>query len=245
MIHSIQEFAAKMILSPFDLLVSKFTPNKSILAADDVPFTDLLINNRSVFFNEYMNIVKNKNINDIKNFYKIKKNFNEDDKWKAVPLILFSYMFKENVSRCPQTFELVKKIPGCCAAMFSVLEPGKHIPPHKGIYKGIYRCLFTIKLEEDAVCWIRVNNEKVDFKEGSIIVFDETVEHEVMNASNSSRVALYLDIYRKLPFPLNLYNRFIYFIIMKSPFVQNILSEYKKLETVTVLPFKPSKSDIL
>jgi beta-hydroxylase len=69
----------------------------------------------------------------------------------------------------------VSEIPGCCAAMFSVLEPGKYIPPHKGIYKGIYRCLFTIQLEEKSDCWIRVNQTKIRFKEGSFIVFDETV----------------------------------------------------------------------
>ncbi len=239
MISIIQEFAAKIILGFFDYLVSKFTANKPILTETDIPFYKTLIDNRTIFLSEYLAMAETKNINDIKNFYKIKKDINEDDKWKAEPLILYNYVFKENAAKCPKTFDLVSQIPGCCAAMYSILEPGKYIPPHKGIYKGIYRCLFTLQLkEENADCWIRVNEVKTPFKEGELIIFDETAEHEVKNASSVDRVALYLDIYRKLPFPLNIYNRVIYYIIQKSPFVQNILKEYKKLENSTIVPFK-------
>lgn len=241
MISIIQEFLAKIILGSFDYLVSKFTNNKPVLSTEDIPFYNLLLSQRAIILNEYLDVLKRKELNNIKDFYKTKKHINADDKWKAEPLILYNYLFKENSDKCPQTFQLVSKIPGCCAALFSVLEPGKYISPHKGIYKGIYRCLFTLQLEENADCWIRVNDVKTYFKEGSIIIFDETAEHEVSNSSTGNRVALYLDIQRKLPFPLNLYNTLIYFMIRRSPFVQNILKEYKKLENVKVVPFISSK----
>ena len=241
MINIIQEFSAKILLGSFDFLVSKFTDNKPILKKSEIPFYDILIANKNVFLNEYLNILKIKKINDVKDFYKVKKDINEDNKWKAEPIVLYNFAFKENTEMCPQTFNIIKEIPGCCAAMFSVLEPGKYIPPHVGIYKGIYRCLFTLQLEENADCWIRVNDVKTFFKEGELIVFDETAEHEVHNASTSNRVVLYLDLYRKLPFPLNLYNNIIYFIIRKSPFVQNVINEYKKLENSTIEDFKSAK----
>lgn len=241
MINVIQKFLAKIILGSFDYLVSKFTNNKALLLESDIPFYDIFKDNRLVFLNEYLNVIKSKKINDIKNFYQVKRDLNQDDKWKAEPIILFNYLFKENAEKCPQTFALISKIPGCCAAMFSVLEPGKYIPQHKGIYKGVYRCLFTLKVDENADCWIRINETKIDFKEGELIIFDETAKHEVVNASTGNRVALYLDLYRNLPFPLNVYNKIIYFIIRRSPFVQNIISEYSKLENCTVLNFKSSK----
>ena len=234
MISVIQKVVAKIILGFFDFLVGKFTANKPILSVDDIPFYNLLISNRNVFLENYLKISKDKQLNDIKNFYKIERDINEDDKWKAEPIMLFSYLFKENAAKCQETYSIIKQIPGCSAAMFSVLESGKYIPPHNGIYKGIYRCLFTLQLEANADCWIRVNDVKTYFKEGELIMFDETAEHEVMNASSTERIALYLDIYRQLPFPLNLYNKLIYFIIRKSPFVQNILVEYKKLENITI-----------
>jgi ornithine lipid ester-linked acyl 2-hydroxylase len=135
----------------------------------------------------------------------------------------------------PLTFNIIREITGCCAVMFYVLELGKYIPPHKGIYKGIYRCLFTLQLDENADCWISVNGVKTYFNKDELIVFDETTEHEVMNALASSRVALYLNIYGDLPFPLNWYNELIYTIIRKSPFVQNINREYRKLSSATTL----------
>lgn len=241
MINVIQEFLAKIILGSFDYLVSKFTENKAVLQRSEIPFYDILVDNRLVFLNEYLNVIKSKKINDIKNFYQVKTDINEDNKWKAEPIVLFNYLFKENAEKCPQTFALTSKIPGCCAVMFSVLEPGKYIPPHKGIYKGAYRCLFTLKIEENADCWIRIEDTKINFKEGELVIFDERAEHEVMNASKGNRVALYLDLYRNLPFPLNVYNKIIYYIIRRSPFVQNVISEYNKLENSTVLNFKSAK----
>ena len=241
MINVIQKFTAKFILGFFDFLVGKFTANKPILSQEDIPFYHLLIDNQNVFLTEYLKLTQKKKLNDIKDFYKVETNINEDDKWKAEPLMLFNYLFKENIENCPETYKILSKIPGCSAAMFSVLEPGKYIPAHKGIYKGIYRCLFTLQLEKDADCWIRVADVKTFFKEAELIIFDETAEHEVMNASAKPRVALYLDIYRKLPFPLNYYNKFIFFLIRKSPFVQNILSEYKKLENVRIESFDFAK----
>lgn len=127
--------------------------------------------------------------------------------------------------------------------MFSVLGPGKYIPPHKGIYKGIYRCLFVLQTQENAA-WILINKKKIYFKNGESVIFDETFEHEVKNESNAPRVALYLDIYRKLPFPLNVLNRLMYFLIRKSPFVKNILKEYKKLEKTTIEDYIPAKAEL-
>lgn len=239
MIDIIQDLAAKVLLGSFDFLVSKFTANKPILSKEDIPFFDILINNSNVFLEDYINVKNIKNINAIQDFYKIKKEFNEDKNWKGEPLVLYNYVFNENAERCNNTMKIARKIPGCCAVMFSVLESGKYIPSHRGIYKGIYRCLYTLQLQEtNADCWIRVEDVKTYFKEGEFIIFDETAEHELLNASSQPRVALYLDLYRKLPFPLNLYNRFIYFIIRRSPFVQNILKEFNKLENTTFSSFE-------
>ena len=39
----------------------------------------------------------------------------------------------------PRPPRLVESIPGMETAMFSILSPGKHIPPHTGPYKGVLR----------------------------------------------------------------------------------------------------------
>ena len=46
---------------------------------------------------------------------------------------------QSNIRRCPDTWRLVQKIPGLKTAMFSIFEPGKHLPPHRGPYNGVLR----------------------------------------------------------------------------------------------------------
>jgi len=228
------KFISISILRTFDFLVETFTPNKEVLCDSDIPFLSLLQDNHQVFLQEFINAQSEIKLHNIKDFYKTETDINYDDNWKAVPIILFGHLFKENSERFPGTYKVISQLPGCCAAMFSVLGPGKYIPPHRGIYKGIYRCLFTIQVEQDAECWIRINKRKINFREKESIVFDETVQHEVMNSSTQPRVALYFDFYRKFPFPLNTFNKVIFFLLQRSSFVYTILNEYRKLEDITI-----------
>ena len=46
---------------------------------------------------------------------------------------------EENCARCPETVRVLKSIPGMKSAMFSILAPRKHIPEHRGMYKGVLR----------------------------------------------------------------------------------------------------------
>ena len=247
MLRVIQKYVAKIILGILDSLIGLFTENKATIPATEVPYLNTLSAHNEIILEEYMALIQSKNQFNIKDFYKVESEINYDNKWKAEPLVLFGHLFKENAELCPKTFEIISQIPGCKAAMFSVLEAGKYIPPHKGIYKGIYRCLYVLQLEKNADCWIRIENDKIFFEQGKMVIFDETVEHEVMNASSSNRVALYLDIYRKLPFPLNVYNNILYYVIKRSPFFQTIINEYKHLhnnKNVTVVPFKNKKEEL-
>jgi beta-hydroxylase len=232
------------ILRTFDFLVQTFAIRREIWENDAFPFNQILRENRALFLHEYDQMYAKKEIQYVKDFFKVETDIKADENWKAAPIILFNYLFKENAKRCPETFKIISRLPGCCGAMFSVLEPGKYIPPHRGIYKGAYRCLLTLRVQPNAECWIKVNNQKLYFKEGDCIVFDETIEHEVLNESTSPRIVLFLDFYRKLPFPLNIMNYLIFELLRRSPFVTNILKEHAKLEKTTFEKFVPLKSTL-
>jgi ornithine lipid ester-linked acyl 2-hydroxylase len=45
-----------------------------------------------------------------------------------------------NCASCPHTAALLETIPGVVTAFFSILSPHKHIPPHRGPYRGVVRC---------------------------------------------------------------------------------------------------------
>ena len=56
------------------------------------------------------------------------------------------------------------------------------------------------------------------------MVFDDTHEHEAWNNSDKTRVVLFVDFIRDLPFPLSLLNKAMVKLISVSPFVQNAMS---------------------
>src|SRR3546814_9573884 len=56
----------------------------------------------------------------------------------------------ENRRHCPQTTRLLKQIPGASTAFFSILAPGKKMPPHRGAYNGILRCHLGLIVPEPA-----------------------------------------------------------------------------------------------
>ncbi len=146
----------------------------------------------------------------------------DDDRWKT--FFLYGYGFKAqlNTELCPRTTALVEQIPGMTTAMFSILSPGKHIPAHRGPYKGVLRYhLGLIVPEQAAQCRIRVDSEIRHWTEGGSMLFDDTYEHEVWNDTDETRVVLFVDVIRPLPQPESLINRAIIKAIAFSPFVQD------------------------
>ena len=67
-------------------------------------------------------------------------NITRDDKWKSYFLYGYGYKMTENCNQCPETARIIETIPGMFTAFFSVLAPGKHIPRHRGPYRGLLRC---------------------------------------------------------------------------------------------------------
>lgn len=146
----------------------------------------------------------------------------DDDRWKT--LFLYGYGFKTDLGAelCPVTTELVERIPGMVTAMFSILSPRKHIPAHRGPYKGVLRYhLGLIVPEHREDCRIRVGDEWRHWEEGGSMVFDDTYEHEVFNETDELRAVLFLDVMRPLPPPYAELNRLIVKAIGISPFVQD------------------------
>ncbi|GGM49730.1 hypothetical protein GCM10012275_20760 [Longimycelium tulufanense] len=56
----------------------------------------------------------------------------EDQAWKVFLLHAYGSSSERNITCCPRTWDTVRRIPGFKSAMFSIFEPGKHLPPHRG-----------------------------------------------------------------------------------------------------------------
>lgn len=136
-----------------------------------------------------------------------------DDRWKTFFLYRFGHVEKENLAHCPEAVRILKKIPGMNTAMFSILAPGKYIPPHRGAYKCVFRYhLGLLVPKPEHSCRIRVENDIRHWQEGKSQTFDDSHEHEVWNDSDGYRVVLFVNFIRPTVFPLSLFNRLLIWI---------------------------------
>jgi aspartyl/asparaginyl beta-hydroxylase (cupin superfamily) len=149
----------------------------------------------------------------------------QDDRWKVFGFYAYGTRVDRNCRRCPRTAEIVESIPGMTTAMFSVLLPHKHIPPHRGPWKGVLRYHLALRTPADeTAARIRVGSRIEHWRDGRSLVFDDTFEHEVWNDSDEIRVVLFVDVIRKLPWYLAAPNRAFIGAIRRSPFIKRAVA---------------------
>ena len=108
---------------------------------------------------------------------------------------------------CPRTVEALAGIPNLLQAFFSILEPGKSIPSHNGIFYGYLRYHLAFKVPSEKPPSIRIKDTVYTWKEGESVFFDDSWNHEVFNEATETRVVLIVDVMRPMPWPLHLMNR--------------------------------------
>ena len=157
------------------------------------------------------------------------KAITDDDRWKSFLLYAYGIKAERNCARCPDTTNLIEEIPGFKTAFFSILAPGKHIPEHRGPYKGVIRYHLGLLIPEPVEqCRIRVGDEVRHWEEGKSLIFDDSYRHEVWNDTDGERVVLFLDFVRPTAFPVSLLNRVLIKAIALSPFIQDVFANQKK-----------------
>jgi ornithine lipid ester-linked acyl 2-hydroxylase len=144
-----------------------------------------------------------------------------DAGWKTFFLTGYGHTSANNTALCPETWRIVQKIPGLQTAMFSIFEPGKHLPAHRGPYNGVLRFHLGLKVPNhpDKIA-IRVDRQICHWQEGRALIFDDAFEHEAWNHSDETRVVLFVDFNKPLRFPANLINALLLRIAIFTPFIK-------------------------
>jgi aspartate beta-hydroxylase len=120
--------------------------------------------------------------------------------WSACYLIRNGVEVADMATRCPNTVAALRDVPLCRiegrtpSVIFSALRPGARIPPHNGFTNVRLICHLPLIVPGD--CALRVGNETRPPREGELVVFDDSIEHEAWNNSNELRVILLFDIWR-------------------------------------------------
>lgn len=147
----------------------------------------------------------------------------DDDRWRTFFLYAYGHRVPANCAKCPDTAAMLEQIPGMKTAMFSILSPGKDIPPHRGPYGGVLRYHLGLIIPDDpSSCGIVVNGEKVHWEEGKSLFFDDSFTHQARNHSDQLRVVLFLDIERPVRRPFDTLNRWVIDRFSRSEFVGGV-----------------------
>lgn len=155
----------------------------------------------------------------------------QDRGWKSFILCGYGFRSKANIAQCPRTWDACRNIPGLTTAMFSILEPGKHLPAHRGPYNGVLRLhLGLIVPEPREQLGIRVENEVYRWREGEAVIFDDAYEHEAWNRTDRTRVVLFVDFIKPLRFPANWINRLLLSLAVFTPFIREGADNQKAWE---------------
>ncbi len=158
------------------------------------------------------------------------------DHWKTFFFYAYGYKAEASCARCPETARLIESIPGMKTAFFSILAPHTHVPPHRGVYRGVLRYHLGLLVPEPERCRIRVDDQVLSWHEGESLLFDDTYEHEVWNDSDRDRVVLFLDVLRPLPRLWSLSNEAFVKAVGLSPLVQDGIENFERLSARTKPP---------
>ncbi len=154
-----------------------------------------------------------------------------DKRWKIFPLFVYGEWIAKTRQRCPATVAALENIPGLQAAMFSILQAGKELAPHRGPYAGVLRYHLGLKVPQpESSCGISVGGEVRSWSEGASLVFDDSHEHFAWNHSDADRVVLFVDFTRPLPQRLRERNQRIIEVISATDFMRNAVIRWSEWE---------------
>lgn len=134
--------------------------------------------------------------------------------WRILILKAYGASIPRNLAKCPRLAAVVSSCPDVLSASLSFLAPRKHIPPHRGPFRGVIRFQLglTVPLDEAGLPAAILKIDGCDYRigDGESLLWDDTYMHEVNNRSDEVRTALLLDVRRRgMPWDLEILSRIL------------------------------------
>ena len=93
----------------------------------------------------------------------------------------------------PLTTKLLRSVPGCLLAGFSLMQPRTEILPHQGIFRHNVRGHLCLREGEPETCWFEGGGQRRTWKEREWLVFQDDVLHHASNLGSEPRAVLLAD----------------------------------------------------
>jgi aspartate beta-hydroxylase len=126
---------------------------------------------------------------------------NDGKDWRLFILKVYGAEVDRNLAACPTLAQVIASTPDVLSASLSFLAPRKHIPRHRGPFRGILRFQLGLSVPVDAegrpAAVLALDDVEHRIGSGQHLLWDDTYPHEVWNNSDELRVALLLDVRRR------------------------------------------------
>ncbi len=126
---------------------------------------------------------------------------NDQRDWRMFVLKAYGVDIKSNQARCPCLAALLQECPEVISATLSFLAPYKHIPEHRGPFRGVLRFYLGLSVPCDKRgrpdTELLIDGSSFRIGDGECLLWDDTYPHEVRHDSARPRVALLLDVRRR------------------------------------------------
>jgi aspartate beta-hydroxylase len=137
---------------------------------------------------------------------------NDGKDWRVYILKVYGTDIDKHMAACPMLARLIADTPDVLSATLSFLAPRKHIPRHRGPFRGVLRFQLGLSVPLDdqgkpaAVLSLHDGEHRIG--NGDYLLWDDTYPHEVWNHSDETRIALLLDVRRRhMPMDMHVLSR--------------------------------------
>ncbi|MBL6752182.1 MAG: aspartyl/asparaginyl beta-hydroxylase domain-containing protein [Nevskia sp.] len=143
---------------------------------------------------------------------------NDGRDWRLFILKAYGIEFPRNIARCPLLYSLLRGIPDVLSASVSFLAPGKHIPAHRGPFRGVLRFYLMLSTPAFAgggsAALLRIAGRDYWLEDGEFLLWDDTFVHEVRNQGDTVRAALLLDVWRRnMPWDMRAFSHLLLAVV--------------------------------
>ena len=118
------------------------------------------------------------------------------DKWRLLPIRTFGSTNARLLSQMPCLAELIHARPDILTVFYSKLDGHSRIAPHTGLCKAVLRVHIGINIPEPGRAAITVNGERLEWRQGEAIAFDDMYVHGVEHSGDQPRAVLWMDVVR-------------------------------------------------
>ena len=140
--------------------------------------------------------------------------------WSRFYLHWYGYTHQSARRLCPRTVDLLRRVPSIHGAMFAFLPAGGQLTRHADPMAVSLRYHLGLATPNSDACFIDVDGRTLSWRDGQVLMFDETYLHYVRNDSDRDRLILMCDVKRPVN-PIGAVLAFFYEGLARASVVPN------------------------